>query len=355
MHSKQSRRVTITTLAGRLGLSVCTVNKALYGKPRISAATAQRVRAMAAALGYQPNLMARAMARPALSVGVIHPDAWPSHYGQLIGGVRAKLAELRDFNITSCFAPIRGFKNGAAFSRTVRALVRRGISSLILCLGYYGRRQLDDAWRILAENNTPYVLLGGNDPGAAGRLTCVWHDCERGGRMAAEMLSLMVGSGPVALFVGQLNSMDHGLKLAGFRKEAARSNLRIAGVYETHDDPAQGYPVARRLFEEHPEVTGVYITSENASGIGRFLVARGLAGRVKVVATGISQEVRGLLERGVAHGSLDQNQHLQGMIAMQTLYQHLETGARPPAEILIPPTIVLRNNLDCAGQEGDGR
>jgi len=52
---------TIKTVAQAAGVSVSTVQSALYGTGRLSAATRERVRAVAEELGYRPNRLARAL------------------------------------------------------------------------------------------------------------------------------------------------------------------------------------------------------------------------------------------------------------------------------------------------------
>jgi DNA-binding LacI/PurR family transcriptional regulator len=56
-------RPTLKDIAERAGLSPMAVSRALRGTGRESAATCERVRAIAAELGYRPNGMARAMRR----------------------------------------------------------------------------------------------------------------------------------------------------------------------------------------------------------------------------------------------------------------------------------------------------
>ena len=218
------KRVTITTVAKELGLSVCTVNKAMYGKPRISEATRQRVLEAAERLGYRPNRLARALSRNPFSVGVVYPDAWPSHYGLLVQGVHRGFDDLRDHHVTAVYEPCPSFDDGRVFAREVNAALRRSPSGLILAFGY---ARPDDYRRIaatVADEKVPCVLLGGDVPGMP-RLSVVWHDTRRCGAMAAEVLSWLAPGEPVALLVGRLGSPDHDNKIEGFRAEAARAGL----------------------------------------------------------------------------------------------------------------------------------
>ena len=82
-------KITITELAKRLGVSACTVNKALSGKPKVSDTTRRRVLAEAERLGYRPNRMAQVLARNPIRLAYVHPDHFPSFFGRFEAGVRA--------------------------------------------------------------------------------------------------------------------------------------------------------------------------------------------------------------------------------------------------------------------------
>ena len=66
--------VTIKDIAKQAGVSVSTTSRALNDNPRISAETRERVKKIAAELGYQPNYTARNLTRGESNmVGLIFP------------------------------------------------------------------------------------------------------------------------------------------------------------------------------------------------------------------------------------------------------------------------------------------
>lgn len=92
-------RVTIEVLAERLGLSTASVSYALNGLPGVSDATRTRVVALAAELGWRPNVGARSLSRArADAVGLLLPrgpedvGAEP-YYMALLAGIESGLAE----------------------------------------------------------------------------------------------------------------------------------------------------------------------------------------------------------------------------------------------------------------------
>ena len=348
-------RITIKKLAEKIGFSVCTINKALNNKPRVSPETRELVIKSAARFGYRPNTLAKALARPILSIGFVYPDVWPSHTGLLIRGARESLERLRDHRVNSLLRPLpAGDEN--SFISAIKDMADNQVSGLIMCLFDYSPECLNKVWRILKEKNIPFVLIGSDIPEGP-QICSVWHDCRRCGRMAAEVLDWMTPDRPLAVFIGRKGLLDHDLKVEGFQSWMGQSKMKFAGIGETYDDPAKGYPVARKVFEQHPDISGIYIGTENASGICRYLVESGLAGKVKVVATGVSDDVLQGLQTGMIHCSINQNQPLQGRMAAGILYDYLELGRMPKSpEILITPELILRSTVDarnpdalCAG------
>jgi LacI family transcriptional regulator len=347
-------RVTIKILAAKLGVSVCTINKALTGKPRISEQTRERVIKAARKLGYQPNRLAQALARNPIQFGIVYPDVWQTYYGQLIQGIHQIVADVAERNVSAVFRRVPQGQSDAALRSTIRSLQKKGgcRNGIIFCPAPGDERRDPAVWSVLRDRDVPLVLLGTDLPDVP-RLTLVRQDAYRSGKLAAEMLGLLTEGAPVAVTVGSLLVRDHAEKVSGFKAVAARSGLPLAGVYETQDDPAKAYPATRKIFEEHPEVRGVYIATDNSAGTCKYVREHALAGKVKLIATGIFPEVRSNLESGVIHISLFQQMREQGRLAARALYAHLAEHVSPPKEILVPPLIALRNNIDLieAGEE----
>src|ERR1700722_14061677 len=92
------KRPTITDIAQRAGVTMAAVSFALNGQPGVSAATRERILAIAEEVGFQPNSAARALTvgkagvfglvigRPARTLGI------DPFFMQLISGIQAELA-----------------------------------------------------------------------------------------------------------------------------------------------------------------------------------------------------------------------------------------------------------------------
>src|SRR5581483_4047044 len=95
------KRPTIADIARHAGVTKAAVSFALNGQPGVSAATRERILAIAQEMGFQPNSAARALSdgragvfglvidRPARTLGV------EPFFQQLISGIQAELAAAR--------------------------------------------------------------------------------------------------------------------------------------------------------------------------------------------------------------------------------------------------------------------
>jgi DNA-binding LacI/PurR family transcriptional regulator len=165
------KRPTITDIAQRAGVTKAAVSFALNGKPGISAATRERILAIAEEIGFQPNSAARALTagksgvfglvidRPARTLGI------EPYFMQLVSGIQAELAPhqiMLQFTMTEDMdAEIELYRQWWAQRRV------DGVFVVDL--------QVDDR-RIPAIENLrmPAVVIG--PPRGAGSLPAVWQD-----------------------------------------------------------------------------------------------------------------------------------------------------------------------------------
>ena len=93
---RPDKAVTLKTLAARLGLDPATISVVLNDVPgrSIPDSTRERIKAVARALGYSPNVLAQSLrTRRTRTVGVVLPDVASSYHAQILSGVANHLAQ----------------------------------------------------------------------------------------------------------------------------------------------------------------------------------------------------------------------------------------------------------------------
>jgi len=165
------RRPTIADIARRAGVTKAAVSFALNGQPGVSAATRERILAIAAEVGFEPNSAARALSdgragafgliidRPARTLGS------EVFFMQLISGLQAELAAN---HITLLFTMAEDQAEEIRIYRTWWA--QRKVDGVFLVDLQVRDRRIS----VLEELSMPAVVLGAVR--GAGSLPAIWQD-----------------------------------------------------------------------------------------------------------------------------------------------------------------------------------
>jgi LacI family transcriptional regulator len=146
--------VILREVAAVAGVSVSTASRALRGDPRISGATAQKVRAAAQQLGYQPDPLLGALARyrerariTERSQTIVYVSTWPSKGGRVImtDGLVERAAGLGYRLELLTLGPDAAEQRAAG-----QRLVARGVRGLLLGTGHVQQDELDLPWEHFA-------------------------------------------------------------------------------------------------------------------------------------------------------------------------------------------------------------
>jgi DNA-binding LacI/PurR family transcriptional regulator len=165
------KRPTIADIARQAGVTKAAVSFALNGQPGVSAATRERILAIAAEIGFEPSSAARALSdgragafgliidRPARTLGS------EIFFMQLISGIQAELARN---HVTLLFTVAEDQAEEIRMYRTWWA--QHKVDGVFLV----DLQVRDRRVRALEDLSMPAVVLG--TPRGAGRLPAVWQD-----------------------------------------------------------------------------------------------------------------------------------------------------------------------------------
>jgi DNA-binding LacI/PurR family transcriptional regulator len=178
------KRPTIADVARRAGVTKAAVSFALNNQPGVSAATRERILAIADEVGFQPSSAARALSdgragafglvidRPARMLGI------EPYFMQLVSGVQDGLA---GDHVTLLFAMAEDQDAEIALYRAWWA--QRRVDGVILVDLRLGDRRV----AVLEKLNIPAVVIG--TPRASGLLPAIWADDREAGRIAVSHLA----------------------------------------------------------------------------------------------------------------------------------------------------------------------
>lgn len=344
----KQKAVTVKDIANYLQISLSTVNKALTGKPGISEARRQEVLEVAHRLGYQVNFAAQALSRRPMHIGAVFHTVFQSFWQEARLGLEEELKALQQWNVTYEICDVG---NRLESEQALERLLDGRADAVILCTPTLltGR----DIFEKLNRSGIPVFLLGGGCPPIQARCT-IGVDSGITGNLAADLITLALHSrDKLAVFTASKDNSIHTKKVDAFASAVHERGFTLAGIYETQDEDEIAAACVRKLYRDHPDVRGIYITS--ASGKAVFDYVRGLPQdrRPIIVATDIYNELRAAVADGIVQASIYQNQELMGRLAAKTAYDYLlstnsyQTSAlsQPPTHLNVIPKVYLRSNI----------
>ena len=266
-----SSRPTIKDVAEKCGVHPSTVSRALSGAMShlVASDVARRIRAAAADLGYQPNVIAAGLrtGRSGL-IGVLAPDIADPGFPPVLSGITETLGTEGYATIVVDVGP-----DPSREQELVERLIARGVDGLVLATV-----TLDDP--VVAQcraASIPVVLVNRSD--AARALPAVVTDDEAGMRLAVDHL-VGLGHRRIGHIAGPQHVSTGALRRAGFKTATARAGLsgrdiaiKTARAYTRE----QGRLAAQRLFDRKTMPTAVVAANDLlALGVYDALSERGL-------------------------------------------------------------------------------
>ena len=120
-------QVTLKDIANLTGVSLNTVSRALKDMPDIGAATKERVKKTAEALGYTPNILARSLAmKRSFTIGMISTELSNPVRSALIEELR-RLLRNNGYQLL-----VSGYEKSADIEKSVREMSSRSVDGIIL-------------------------------------------------------------------------------------------------------------------------------------------------------------------------------------------------------------------------------
>jgi LacI family transcriptional regulator len=339
-----NRSITLFDIADALGISTGTVHRALHDHPGVSPMTRTKVLQMAKKLGYRPNLAARFLSsKRALRVSVNTLKGTTSFWDEVRAGIAEEAKSLLMENIELQFRTYP--KLGEGEEEAFAAALKGQVDGIIV---FPSSVQKLRPWIARASRQKVPVICVVTDAPDTARLAVVSIDASASGALAADLLGrLLNGAGKVAVTLSALAITEHADKCHAFEStlQAFYPNVHLVERVEDHDVEPEAYEKCRRLFEQHPDLSGMYVTTEASIPVVRAARDAQVLDQLTIIATdlfpGLVREIRS----GAVLASIYQRPRTQGRMAFRALHEFLAEGQCPPYQITLAPHLVMRGNL----------
>ncbi len=167
--------------------------------------------------------------------------------------------------------------------------------------------------------------------------------CTAAGTLAA----VLGGRGTVAMVMQKPGGTSTGLRERGFEATVKSNfpNMRIVARQYGMADEARSLAAAENILSAHPELGGIFASSEAASvGTIQALRARELGGKVRLVAFDASKTHVEALRDGIVDAMLVQDASRMGYEAVRAIVHRLK-GRTPPPRVDLQARVIRKKDL----------
>ena len=343
------KKVTMRDIAGRLGVSLTTVQRALSGTGMVSSSTSQIIRQTARDMGYHLERLSPGLIERPVRIAVLLRNVAPEFQGMIEEGINTALFELSGRQVSGKIIRIEPQDYARSLQEQLLRISEEGFDGVIFYTGKAITEQELAITEHLRERSVRMATIY-TDQGVEESYMkfSVMPDAEMAGRIAAELLS-MKGLGPgsrAAIFLGQKEFPLHRNYLEGFTSGCRSAGIQVADVVEHRDDARIAYYAADQLLMEMPDLNAIYCCTGVTAPICRRVRELELQERITVIGTEILDQTAAYLRDGTLSAVLFMDPFRMGYEAVRNLY-YVISGLRPVEKrIMITPQIVIRANLD---------
>jgi DNA-binding LacI/PurR family transcriptional regulator len=325
-------KVTLKTIAERLGLTPGTVSAALNNSAAarsISEATKQRIFQVAKELNYRPNYFARSLRlQRTYTIGVIAEEIGDAYGAMVISGVEEYLRKNNYFFLTVIHR-----HDPQMLQAYSRLLLERGVEGFITTDTSLKERL-----------PLPTAAVAGHERVAG--VTNITLDHKLAARLALRHL-MDLGHEEIAFLKGHPASSDSAARWSAICETAAELGIRIrpeltVQIESTVSTPELGYPFAKQLLARRQPFTALFAYND-VSAIGAIWAFReaGLRMPEDISVVGFD-DIPGAAYANPGLTTVRQPLQRMGQIAAQCVIDQIEGIAEYVPEIAIEPELVVR-------------
>ncbi len=173
-------------------------------------------------------------------------------------------------------------------------------------------------------------------------------DQVKGGMMAGEaMAKLLGGKGLVADHGIQAGSVSAG-RSKGFQQAAKAGGLKTLATKWTDADTAKSMNITTDELTANPDLKGIFNACAASVGDAEAVKAKGLKGKVKIVAFDPSPEVLPLFDEGTISALIAQDPYQMGYQGVAAIDAFIKKQPLKSKIVQLPPVLITPENVKSA-------
>lgn len=342
--------IRIKDIAQKANVSTGTVDRVLHNRGRVAEDVRLRVLKIAEELNYKPNILARALVNnKTYRVAALIPDpAFDKYWQAPKEGIEKAEEELHQYGMRVTQFIFDPFKANS-FVQAADKLASGSFDGILVAPVFY-RQSLAyfSRWK---RQGVPFVLFNTHIPNYE-PLMYIGQDSYQSGFLASKLLHYGCREKATLLVAhieedvansSHLISKEQGF-VDYFVTQGLETEYNIIKV-DVQGDAQQTIPQQLdRLFEEHPDLRGVFVTNSKAHLMADYLAQRQLR-HVNLVGYDLIEENLAHLNSNNINFLINQNPKGQGYWGIQGLADHLIFHKKNNPIKYLPLDIITKENL----------
>lgn len=335
---------TLKDIAAAAGVSIGTVERALKHRDRINPQVAERIRALAKEMNYQPNKIASGLVSRSrkYKIAVIFHIAGSEFWDDVIRGIHKAEKTIKDYGMSVRLYFGQNFDAQIQLSLIDQAL-KDGANALVIVP--INSPLIAKRIRQLNKENFPVVFLSTY----VNRVSClssIHCDYYRSGRIAGTLIDrFSKGHGKVMAFLPSTVMLGNNYRRDGIDDyfKSKGPELELVKIVALYNNFETDLPIMKQELELHPEVNYIIYCGDTNTGLEAME-------SVNRSFTSVFYDLSANSKQALLEGRIDaviaQSQKDQGYTAIDVLCQYLISNLEPKKEILMDSQIILKECLD---------
>jgi len=328
---------TLDDVARHVGVTSATVSNVITGKGSVSEHTRSRVFAAIEELGYQPNLVARGLARKkTFTIALVLLTIANPFYAEIAEEIE-RVARQHSYQLLLC----NTHKDTTVGREHLKALSSRWVDGLLVMGGSLSVPDMLATARH-GQRGQPLVLCVPSEHEQNVALPVVAIDFHHAGELAAQHL-LELGHHRAAVIV---EAPSHELRLEGFRTAMETSGVALPAEYVQYGDSSMqsGYQGAEALLALPIRPTAIFATNDlMALGAVEAALDHGLRVPGDLSVVGLDDIMLGAHVRPPLTTVAIPKQQLAKQ-AIELLLRYIDGAVSEPVSLTVRPHLVVRHS-----------
>lgn len=344
--------VTIKKIAEMSNVSTGTVDRVLNKRGKVKPEVEQRVLAIAKALDYKPNKVARGLAlkNKNIKIGILfHVQQDYKNYAinESYEGIKQAEEEFSEFGITFIYRYCENF-NVQNQIREIESLVDED-RVVALAITPLNDPLVSKALDSVIEQGIP-VFCFINDISTNNKHYFIGIDNTQLGAVAAGLLNLLKKEYlHIGMVFPSLSLLGNQRRLKGFEQTVNSrylKNMSIAAVCIATNDDMASYHIVKQMLVENKEINSIFFSSGAAEGGLMAIKEAGLLGKALIIAVDPSDIIQQHILEGNIAAAINQNTRKAGYLTIKLIFDYVMLGTFPEeSNIVLQSDIIIKEHL----------